>query len=952
MSQSNQSETGWLKLGAFVLFVGLIAIAEYLFWDYQRYQRYQSERNANELAVRVKSQLETELHGATFLTHGIEAYVVARNGNIVADEINSMLGQVYQFSPYFRNIGIAPDNELRWVMPREGNEAAVGVRYEELPSQWPSIKKVIAAGEAKLVGPLQLVQGALGLIYRSPVFIDGTYWGIISAVIDAESLFQSIQADMAAEGRIGLRAVNPQQQHSPPFLGDQSVFNNSSTLVEVDIPGGKWQLAIDDNFTTANVWPARLGAWFLSFLGALGFFYVSRHFYQRRLLDTLSTEVQARTKEVVKTNDKLNAVLRAASETAIIATDKNGTINLFNRGAERMLGYQADEVVNKQSPIIFHDATEIEQRAEELAQQFGRPIAGFSIFTAVPDIEGSEKTSWTYVTKSGHRIPIELTITKEFDSHGKATGYLGLATDISRQLNDQTAMRELKERLESATKVANVGVWELDILNRKMLWNRQMFALTGLSTEKFDDHYASLNRILHPEDRQLFDSFLETITEKARIRQPFRDEPPSLQTTFRIIREDNDELRWQKGHAMIKCDRNGVPVSMLGTMLDISELVFARQSAEQAEQLKSQFLSTVSHELRTPLSVISGALSLLSLDSADFSDETKHVLQLASRNSERLTLLINDLLDIEKMAAGQLSLNMKNVSAAELVQKAIAENKGYAKKYDVNIQLDNQLTSEAVVTVDELRFMQVMANLLSNAAKFSPPKKTIRVEMSDLNDRLEVRVVDKGEGIPESFKERIFQPFAQAQSSNSQGKGGTGLGLAITKTIIEQMGGSIGFKSEPGQDTVFWLRLPKAENDQDKAASKGSNKQLESTQGSTNRGTKNRILHVEDYADFSQVIAAILKDKYQIDRARSVSEAAKKLAQNSYDLIVLDIILPDGSGWEVVKKARSLDDKIKIVVTSNHEVSSDRAATVDAVLNKARFTRSKFTKLIDSLAGR
>ncbi|MCA1766845.1 MAG: CHASE domain-containing protein, partial [Idiomarina sp.] len=358
-------KTSWLKIIAITLFFSVVGVAEYLIRDYQNYQKYQAERSAAELAIRIKSQLETELHGATFLTHGIEAYVVARNGNIVPEEINSMLQQVYQFSPYFRNIGIAPNNELRWVMPIEGNEAAIGLRYDQIPAQWPDIKKTIDSRHAKLFGPLELVQGDLGIIYRSPLYIDGIYWGLISAVIDADSLFQSLIKEVNEAGvpaRLGLRHINNSDVSDEIFLGNASLFDSAEVTMNVDVPGGKWLLAITSDSVLQNLWPVRILVWCLSFLGILGLFYLTRQIYQRRLLNSLASEVQARTGELTAVSNKLNHVLNAASETAIIATDKNGLINVFNRGAERMLGYSAQEVINEKTPAIFHDPEEVKEK--------------------------------------------------------------------------------------------------------------------------------------------------------------------------------------------------------------------------------------------------------------------------------------------------------------------------------------------------------------------------------------------------------------------------------------------------------------------------------------------------------------------------------------------------------------------------------------------------------------
>ena len=658
--------------------------------------------------------------------------------------------------------------------------------------------------------------------------------------------------------------------------------------------------------------------------------------------------MKVRTRELSDVNNKLNHVLNAASETAIIATDKTGLITVFNYGAERMLGYSADEVVNKKTPALFHDKEEVESKGIELSSTLGRDISGFSVFTAIPDVEGSEKDNWTYISKAGKRIPVELTVTKEFDNEGNAIGYLGLASDISQHIRNQKSLKKLKERLESATRAANIGVWELDLKTLKVVWNEQMFQLSGVDSALFSKDYSSIESILYYEERQEFNELLEKLKYRIQTTHAFIEVPPPIETTFRIVRADDNKLCWMRGHAVIQCDESGLPQSILGAMHDISSLVFAKEAAEQAGRLKSQFLSTVSHELRTPLSVVSGALSLIALETNNLSSETQNVLELANRNSKRLTLLINDLLDIEKLASGNLSFKTENLPLELIVQKAIAENYGYAEQHNTTIILINKLASDVYVNVDELRFMQVMTNLLSNAAKYSPDNEVIQVKLSMIDNTAFIEVIDRGPGIPEAFKTKIFQPFSQAQSSDSRNKGGTGLGLAITKSIIEKMEGTIGFESQPDMETCFWFSLPIVT--ENKARENKSIPEQQIQLESYDTGRKAKILHVEDYDDFSSVITAILKNRYEIDTAGSVYEAKQKLSSHSYDILILDIALPDGSGWEVVEMASNVNTAIKTVIISNYEVTSQNAQKADSVMSKATFSHVSFVELIDELA--
>ncbi|MGK9066338.1 CHASE3 domain-containing protein [Stutzerimonas chloritidismutans] len=228
------------------------------------------------------------------------------------------------------------------------------------------------------------------------------------------------------------------------------------------------------------------------------------------------------------------------------------------------------------------------------------------------------------------------------------------------------------------------------------------------------------------------------------------------------------------------------------------------------EQMKTEFISTVSHELRTPLTAIRGALGMLVGGVAGAIDDgARPLLDIAHKNSERLVRLINDILDIEKLEAGRLPFHFSRCDVRALIEQALADLKPYGDEYRVSLVFDLPAdTMPTEVNIDPDRFVQVMANLLSNAIKHSPAGGVVSVDLRRDGNTLEVGVQDRGQGIPESFRSRIFERFAQADSSDARKRGGTGLGLAITRSLVQQMHGRIGFDSQEGQGTRFWLRLP------------------------------------------------------------------------------------------------------------------------------------------------
>ncbi|MES2130306.1 MAG: two-component regulator propeller domain-containing protein [Pseudomonadota bacterium] len=230
---------------------------------------------------------------------------------------------------------------------------------------------------------------------------------------------------------------------------------------------------------------------------------------------------------------------------------------------------------------------------------------------------------------------------------------------------------------------------------------------------------------------------------------------------------------------------------------------------KRTERLKTEFISTVSHELRTPLTAIRGGLSLVANGVVGaIPPGVAQLVHIALASAERLTRLINDLLDVQKIEAGMLSLTLRQLPLRALVETAIASHQDYARRHDVRLLLDGAVP-DWQVRVDVDRFAQVLDNLFSNACKYSPKQEAVRVRINLAgDDQVRIEVADHGPGIPTVFRERIFQKFSQADASDTRAKEGSGLGLSIAKELVEQMGGGIGYVCPPEGGTVFWIVLP------------------------------------------------------------------------------------------------------------------------------------------------
>ncbi len=245
----------------------------------------------------------------------------------------------------------------------------------------------------------------------------------------------------------------------------------------------------------------------------------------------------------------------------------------------------------------------------------------------------------------------------------------------------------------------------------------------------------------------------------------------------------------------------GVPTRIAGTVQDISEL-------RKLDRLKTEFVATVSHELRTPLTSIKGALGLLSAGVVkDIPPKAKELVEVAHANSERLARLVDDLLDINGIMSGNLVLEPETVNLDELLQHVVVLNQPYADQHNAMIVIDNS-QSDIEIEVDKNRLVQVLTNLLSNAAKFSANPGMVRIGFEKQDQSVKILVSDNGAGVPQSFRSKIFSRFSQADGSETREQGGAGLGLFISKEIVDAMNGNIGFQDNADQGTTFFVELP------------------------------------------------------------------------------------------------------------------------------------------------
>jgi len=461
---------------------------------------------------------------------------------------------------------------------------------------------------------------------------------------------------------------------------------------------------------------------------------------------------------------------------SIFWVDRDGNIIYVNHAACAERGYTRDEMLSMKVFDLDPDyqAGIWEVHFEELKQK------------------GTITLETRHRTKSGKEYPVEVSA-NYIHVGSKEFNFCFLRDITERKRNELAAAKALNTLEKIATRVPGV-VYQFRIRPDGSscfpFASEAIRRIYRVSPEEVREDAGKVFNVLHPDD---VPEVVSSVEKSAR-------ELTLWQHEYRVRYADGT-VRWLFGNAVPEREADGGTL-WHGFITDITDRI-------RIEQLKTKFISTVSHELRTPLTSISGSLGLIVGGVLGAIPEpAAKIIDVAYRNSQRLTFLINDLLDMEKLEDGKMVFDMQRQDLLPLLEQSTESNSAYGSARNVSLSFAGSGLAELQVRVDSQRFLQIMSNLLSNAIKYSPENGTVTIVVNRHDDLVRVSVTDAGHGIPEQFHERIFQKFSQADSSDTRDKGGTGLGLAITKELVERMNGQIRFDSSAEQGTCFYFDLP------------------------------------------------------------------------------------------------------------------------------------------------
>lgn len=722
-------------------------------------------------------------------------------------------------------------------------------------------------------------------------------------------------------------------------------------------------------------------------------------------------------------NNTQEAILNGTNY-AIIYTDINGIVRSFNKGAEKMLGYKAAEIVDLHTPVIFHDRPEINKRAAKLSEESSDHITpDFEVLVFNPKKGNIETREWTYVRTNGQKFPVSLTVCSIKNEAAEITGFLAIARDISEQKQAEHALKLSEEKykniIEKSTdiiyKTNKIGFFtfvnpvteritgfsNFELLNMhfselirddykreaKDFYKQQVsskkpttyfefpiitkqgterwigqsvqysqldntdFELTALAIditerkiheksiklqdEKYRNILANMNMGIvevnmnetiqycnqgfceisgytsaeligkNIVDLLILESDHELVKNKTRMRLDGISDIYEVQ-----VKNKTGEIRWWLISGAPNYDNAGNLIGSIGIHLDVTErkileqeLKISTQKAKESSKAKESFLANMSHEIRTPLNAIIGMIRELSHE--DLTETQKAYLQNTSTASQHLYSILNNILDISKIEAGEFNLDAQHFNMDTILNDvtSIMNNKASEKNLSLSVSVSNAVKKTFIG--DPVRIKQILLNLVGNAIKFTEKGSiTIKCDLESetlLEQTLQLSIIDTGIGMDASYLKNIFTKFSQEDISTSRKYGGTGLGMAITHELIHLMKGSIEVESEKNHGTTIHIKIPFSIGDDSKIS-----REETLLQNSLNTDKKIKVLLTEDN-EFNRLVATKTLNRYNctVTEAINGSEAIEKLRSETFDVILMDLQMPVMGGIEATKIIRN-----------------------------------------------
>lgn len=648
------------------------------------------------------------------------------------------------------------------------------------------------------------------------------------------------------------------------------------------------------------------------------------------LLVLAMEDVTARRKaeeDLVNAGALQNAIFNSANFSSI-ATDEKGVIQIFNVGAERMLGYEASEVMNKITPADISDPQEVIARAKALSSELATTITpGFEalVFKASRGIEDIYEL--TYIRKDGTRFPAIVSVTALRDAQESIIGYLLIGTDntvrkqveAERMLLDQR-VRDQQFYTRSLIESNIDALMTTDPRGIISDVNKQMEELTGCTRDEligapFKDYFTDPDRAQAAIKLVLSEGKVQDYELTAQARGGQETVVSYNATTF----YDRD----RKLQGVFAAARDVTERSRLANQMQL-------QAAELSDlhRRKDEFLAMLSHELRSPLAPISNAVQLLGMQHGNENEFQKEARGIIERQTSQLKHLVDDLLEVSRITTGMVQLRKASVAVGDIMKSAVETVRPQIdqRKHDMTVTIPPE---PIWLHADAARLEQVIVNLLTNAAKYTDVNGKILLSAEQVGDECLLRVRDTGVGITPELLPCIFDLFTQAERSLDRSQGGLGIGLALVQRLTELHGGKVEVSSILRQGSEFLIRLPVEKPKSTAMPSLLAETPLQESQPL-------RILVVDDNVDTVLSFSMLLKASgHEVKTAHDGPTAVKLAVEYVPDVVLLDIGLPGLNGYEVAKQIRKEPTlkNVVLVALTGYGQESDKHASTEAGFN-------------------
>ncbi|MBY6059227.1 PAS domain S-box protein [Leisingera daeponensis] len=923
---------------------------------------YQSQRaDTQQEAGMLKSRLEGQLNGDYQRLRGLAA-MLATEPDMAQARFAGIAAKVLEGETAIRHIAAAPSLVVSLLHPMKGNESAIGLDYNKNAAQRAAAHRVRDSGDMVLAGPVDLVQGGSGFIYRLPIFTgtgaEREFWGILSAVVETGTLYAGTGVnggsglDIALTGQDGTGAAGLQ------FFGSPGILSDDPVLMDINLPAGTWQLAARPQGgwqeQPANVWQLRFA------LLAAGTLIVFPTFLAGRLSAARQTAIgklRRREAELEAVSRRLEIAVKT-SKVGIWECDAENQRVSWDSRMHELYGIPED-----QGPLTgqaWNDRLHPEDRGR-VAEALQAAEQGNTHFAS----------EFRILLEDGTVKHIRALASPFTDARGREW-MIGVNWNVSEDVRLREELIRANQTLSERNSELNQGKQALEQAHAEL--QKQQAELHRLSLVA---KHASDSIILTDADRRILwvnDAF--TRATGFRAADAIGQTPSELLdgpgTDAGVIREmnrhkdlgiryHNEVLNYTKTGDEVWFDTNIVPVTsadgsvdlIIGIERDIThskqrerELAEAKLEAEQADRAKSEFLANMSHEIRTPMNGIIGMADLLT--EADLPPDEMQNVETIRSSAQALLKIINDILDLSRLEAGKFSITAEDFKLRDCISSATNLFRPKAQEKGLLLEVSYAEGLPERMHGDDGRLRQILVNLIGNAVKFTAEGK-IAVRVSHAPDDpycLVIEVEDSGIGISENQARHIFDRFTQADAATTKAFGGTGLGLTISSMLAKRMGGGISVMSELGQGSCFRLELQFA------PACRAPEKVLPPSLETVPQLGPCRVLLAEDNQTNRLLIRKYLRGQpVELTEAANGRAAVDMCKDLQPDIILMDMSMPVLDGIGATREIRSLPIRQPVIVAlTANAFASDQHACLEAGMDHFLAKPVKKAVLLHTLA--